>query len=733
MTNLIAHLEKKASAIFPNSQNELEYLKDMGKPAQTLEIVQTAVSNFKPEHRHHCILKYISNKYRVYNVCFAAVLKAGINLHYVPDNLRDFDMCMAAVMNDREAMTYVPKSLKNEIEKSIPKEHKSEWEAEEERRKWPDNSKAAENVATASGNPEIDSVLVSDNPAITNLPSSPQNTPTGEIEKAAIHDISNTNNANSSFYYVSDIHIEHQLALLGLPKSAVQQRLNNKIQELKSRAPGTDGRSAFLLNKPIQNALFVAGDVANSVELEKMFYQSLNWNGHVFAVLGNHELWNDDQLGASDARPIDDIISDYKQAMPRQIHLLENELFLHYKGRCFETLDEQTILNATDDELQEACSCATFMVLGGIGFSGLNSRFNANSGLYRNTVSRDEDKRRSERFRKIHEKILRCATKEQVIVLTHNPISDWSDGERGSNWVYVNGHTHQNTAHISEGATILADNQIGYSPTHWQLNKFTIDQQIYNPFKDYEDGLHKVTRQQYREFNVQLGTNAPSLKWPGDLYMSKHDDAYMFFIEGASLCLLEGNSRHKLSHDISYYDKHLSEYASKIKSMVAPYHQALQLVSNEVTKFGGSGNIHGCIIDIDFWNHIFLNPYDGKITPYYATDMECVFPYPDLQSLLEKSPMPPRLPNGAPMLTRYLAEDAKHLLPILGNEHKESAALPFVPEIITDRSMYQPSRIMRTIQYIFDQNVVRIWNDDILKVDKANQKSLASGLSLNGF
>ena len=28
--------------------------------------------------------------------------------------------------------------------------------------------------------------------------------------------------------------------------------------------------------------------------------------------------------------------------------------------------------------------------------------------------------------------------------------------------------------------------------------------------------------------------------------------------------------------------------------------------------------------------------------------------------------------------------------------------------------MYSPSRIMRSVQYIFDNNVIRIWKDEIL-------------------
>ena len=110
-----------------------------------------------------------------------------------------------------------------------------------------------------------------------------------------------------------------------------------------------------------------------------------------------------------------------------------------------------------------------------------------------------------------------------------------------------------------------------------------------------------------------------SMKHPGDLYALKYDDVYMFVLESASsLCLLEGGRRHKLDCDISYYYENLPEYVRKVRSAFMPYQKALSMVSDEVMAIGGSGSIHGCIVDIDWFNHIYLNPFDGKVTPYFA-------------------------------------------------------------------------------------------------------------------
>ena len=50
-----------------------------------------------------------------------------------------------------------------------------------------------------------------------------------------------------------------------------------------------------------------------------------------------------------------------------------------------------------------------------------------------------------------------------------------------------------------------------------------------------------------------------------------------------------------------------------MKAAFTPYRNALKTISKEIRAFGGNGNIHGCIIDIDFFNHIYVNPFDGKI------------------------------------------------------------------------------------------------------------------------
>ena len=56
---------------------------------------------------------------------------------------------------------------------------------------------------------------------------------------------------------------------------------------------------------------------------------------------------------------------------------------------------------------------------------------------------------------------------------------------------------------------------------------------------------------------------------------------------------------------------------------------------SKLKKLGGSGWIHGCIIDIDYYNHVYVNPVDMTIRSYWASDIINKLVYPTVPSLLK--------------------------------------------------------------------------------------------------
>ena len=549
-------------------------------------------------------------------------------------------------------------------------------------------------------------------------------------EKVLInYDLSNEEHI-IKIYYISDIHLKHQLIdklkefsseSKESQMSSVKSVIENKIDELIEEVP--DDRCSILL---------IGGDVADDVGLSSIFYELLydKWNGGaVISVLGNHELWDGtyiEEWKSKEYKPrqIETIVDDYRNHIEFGYNhfLLENELYFVYKGGTKGKISEEDLMSSSDEDLKDLLSKCTLIILGGLAYSGLNGVYNYSSGLYRKAISSfEEEKERTDRFRRVYDKVEKCASDRRVIVLTHTPTYDWLNRACNSNWIYINGHTHQNNISVQKDcAVILSDNQIGYEPQKWNLKSFTVDFNWYDPFGEYEDGIYNITSEQYIEFNWCRGIYCKGCNYPGELFVLKRNKMYMFLLKSQSgtLCLMEGGRRKRLSNiDIMYYYDNMEKYCNNVNAIVEPYKNFMKALSNEIKKIGGTGTIHGCIVDISFFSHVYVNPYDGKITPYWAIDIMSRLTFNNVKNLLEQK---------EPELINYFKiENEKHTIPLIGKDiiDKNSFDLQSIPKWIFGTEIYDPSRIMKKIQYVWENNVIRIWNENVLdyKMDNIGQ------------
>lgn len=142
-------------------------------------------------------------------------------------------------------------------------------------------------------------------------------------------------------------------------------------------------------------------------------------------------------------------------------------------------------------------------------------------------------------------------------------------------------------------------------------------------------------------------------------------------------------------------------------------------IAAEVKRFGGSGYVHGSIVDIDFYNHIYLDPFDGYLMPYFAFDVAGRREFRSVQELLESSPLPALGSDGKPLLSAYTKLLDAGGVSILAPTVKEDALAVVPTEVLDEKDIYSPSRVMKSIQYLLDKGVVRVWNDAVLAmVDK---------------
>lgn len=517
----------------------------------------------------------------------------------------------------------------------------------------------------------------------------------------------NTLNGNyHKIYYISDIHLNHKL-LKAFPSHATGLNVNLYIRQLIKNMIDT------ATDKSDDDYLLIAGDISFNFGISALFYKELVklWNPrHIVVVLGNHELWDFNRHGTSHANTLtlEEIIQRYRDLFSSlNICFLQNDLLIS-SGRI---ISEEHLKSIDPDKLKNICLNRPFVILGGLGFSGLNSEFNATQGIYRKTISSlDKDIEQTERFESIYNKVRKSLSRDKVVVLTHTPKENWSNDDYNGNWIYVNGHTHRNDYCCNEGKTFYSDNQIGYHSMNIGLKHFNLSR-VYDIFRYYPDGIYIISREQYMNFNRGVEINV-TFNRIGKIHMLKNNNVYCFMFENPNtrkLFLLNGGTINNLEHsDINYYFERMSNYTDAIKGLFSGYNQALKSISNSIKIIGGIGTVHGCIVDIDFLNHIYVNPIDGTITPYFAWSIIDKYEYRDIETLLLERRKD--LYDNYKRLSNNKSEGIKLLK---GESNVESIEISrFVP----DTYMYRPSRIMKSLQYLTDVNVIRIWNDRFMDI-----------------
>ena len=519
------------------------------------------------------------------------------------------------------------------------------------------------------------------------------------------------NNFNDIVYYISDLHIENfinrKLSNINLTEDDIKKEIEKNIIDMCRSI-------AFYNSAP----LLIAGDVAHTNELSNIFYKSLSkhWFGPVLSVLGNHEIWDFTLTSNKSHRSLNEIVKCH-QKTPKNIFLLHNQVYCQFHGAEECVLNYENIIRTTDEELSyflHECGC---IVIGGTGFSGNNKKYNASTGLYQDTIQTiEDDLRESNKFKSLHDKIAKCASDLSIIVLTHNPPQDWTTDTLEKNWTYIHGHTHHNCVNNQDGqAKIYAGAQMGYGANTWRPGIIPLNQ-IFDPFWNKSDGIYQITSEQYGLFNIGrhifFGKFFNSrCEYAGQIIAIKRKGYYMFALKTErSLCILNGGQRKRLQiGDIFYYYEKMPEYVQKMQEALQEFFTYQKKVSADIKRIGGDGKIHGCIVDIDYYNHVFVNPYDGTLTYYNAPSPDERVSYSHIEYLLSQ--------HCTALLPNYKEKATANLLPtILPTEndyHKQKTEQNIKGEYSYGREMYRPSRIIRSLDYLMFNNVIRLWDDNI--------------------
>ena len=537
-------------------------------------------------------------------------------------------------------------------------------------------------------------------------------TPSETVALASPRQSNNELEENSDIiYYISDLHINHKL-IEHFKDSANQYELEDYLEKLILKMERN--RSIPMGTK---EKVIIVGDVSFDFENFKLFfkiYREIYPFVQTFFVVGNHDLWDVSLLNKG--KSVDGMIEEmraYLSSLLEPVILLENELYFNDSREIW---NEEQILNASEDDWKNIWRINSYAIFGAMGYAGCNNDFNCNNGIYRMALmDHNNEILRSKRTEKLHEKFKSACPNKKIIFVTHMPKEDWTTLDYSTNFIYISGHTHRNYFVETEEKRIYSDNQIGYKSSSFGLKNITISR-TYNIFDDYDDGIYEISREDYKAFYRGIGSGLTFNRKFEKLYMLKRNKRYMFLMRAGEanngLKILNGGSVTNVGRTLEYFYEKMSNYASSVSTFLSDYNDALKKISTEIKKIGGDGRIHGCIVDIDFFNHVYLNPLDGKATSYYADSMTRKFVYKNFISLLKYEA--PHLYSNCKMLQSTETENALTILSKASDVESEDSVF------VESTDIYKISRIIKSLQFTTDHSIIRTWNDDLVDGVSAN-------------
>ena len=122
---------------------------------------------------------------------------------------------------------------------------------------------------------------------------------------------------------------------------------------------------------------------------------------------------------------------------------------------------------------------------------------------------------------------------------------------------------------------------------------------------------------------------------------------------------------------------------------------------------------------MSYWDHIFVNPFDGKVTSYHAESMYDKIIYRSTKALIKA-----QFPE---LLSSYKKCQKKKAIPLL-DDHKKNLDLAddkclIIMEHDYDTDIYKLSNRMKELQTIYDFNLISSWEPSVIPYSDLNYTS----------
>lgn len=292
----------------------------------------------------------------------------------------------------------------------------------------------------------------------------------------------------------------------------------------------------------------------------------------------------------------------------------------------------------------------------------------------------------------------------------------------------------------------------------------------FNPY-EFDNGIYQISFDDYWSFYKRTyfglqNERKPAFRYIDKIFLLKREKFIMFIgkqDKTNKIYILKGRQPRKCSYSMDFYYNNLENYCNKVLSLFSKYWNILYQISNTLKnatineshllsiynekdylkrifpnfktylqamldEMSFDGRVHGCIIDIDYYCHLYVNPYDGKITPYFAFSKYDKDVYKDIETLLKD-----RRPD---LLSIYKNNSIGFKIKKLINTNVFSLAdQNYAPKNsvfrndsvkVYDTDIYDISLKLLSLQSIYDNNHITEWYDTICgmpyisKIEKRN-------------
>lgn len=277
----------------------------------------------------------------------------------------------------------------------------------------------------------------------------------------------------------------------------------------------------------------------------------------------------------------------------------------------------------------------------------------------------------------------------------------------------------------------------------------------FNPEK-YKDGIHNISVEDYWSYFCKISQgNKPKFKYVKEIKFLKNKGFIMFvsISPNGVMSILQGGKKRCIKQSLEYYYYHMSEYGNLVLQRFSSYWSALYGLAEQVReispdknylrkrgyaeyvkickKWGNKclkfetwyeqekdnkkfeGKVHGCVVDLDYFNHIFLNPFDGKLVSYTSSSKYSKDVYKSIGELIKE-----QRPEMLVDYSRRPIQDTSSFLTT--NSVNNSSFLELnnndgsgdiETEHVTDVSMYRISDKFKELQLIYEYGLIVVWYD----------------------